>query len=170
MIEIPTKALTLWPEWAFAVHHLGKRVENRTWKIPAGVWFGLHAGKSPGGRATMDAACDADMGVRAMASRAGWSFDVTAGNIKTSRVTFTDGAVRVGWNVLKSPTSTLLGIFRVTRHDAPGCGDLTGWRVPDQVGNVFEYVPLVRPMPCKGAQGLWTIPADVRALMEVSNG
>ena len=43
------RALTLWPEWAWAIHHLDKRVENRGWPIPAGEWFALHAGKSPTG-------------------------------------------------------------------------------------------------------------------------
>lgn len=25
------KALTVWPEWAWAIVHAGKNVENRTW-------------------------------------------------------------------------------------------------------------------------------------------
>lgn len=35
------KALTLWPEWLFAVLYLGKRVENRP-RRPA--FYGLHPG------------------------------------------------------------------------------------------------------------------------------
>ena len=161
----PLRALTLWPEWAWAIHHLDKRVENRTWCIPKGEWFALHAGKSVGGRPGLEAACDADVSVRFMARAAGWSVTYTAGNIKTSRAMFQKEGQRIDWNVLESPTSTILGLFRVTRHDQPGRGDLDGWRVPDLVGNVFEYRPLPTPVPCKGAQGLWTVPEDVAAVV-----
>ena len=27
------KALTIWPEWAYAITHLGKDGENRTWRL-----------------------------------------------------------------------------------------------------------------------------------------
>lgn len=30
----PLRALTLWPEWAYAVCHLGKNIENRQWVPP----------------------------------------------------------------------------------------------------------------------------------------
>lgn len=162
----PTRALTLWPEWAWAIHHLDKRVENRTWKIPMGEWFGLHAGKCIGGSPRngwggMD-------GLMQMARRAEWELvDVGALNLDVSIVRQAQRQVDVWAHHML--TSSLLGAFRVVRHDAPGCGDLTGWRVPDQVGNVFEYRPLVRPVACKGAQGLWTIPADVRERMEASD-
>lgn len=159
------RALTLWPEWAWAIHNLDKRVENRTWRIPTGEWFALHAGKCIGGRPGLEAACDADADVRFMARAAGWSVTYTAGNIKTSRAMFQQGSRHIDWNVLESPTSSILGLFRVTRHDGPGRGDLGGWRVPDAVGNVLDYQPLTTPVPCKGAQGLWTVPADVEAIV-----
>jgi len=46
-------ALTLWPEWAFAVAHLGKRIENRSWRPPkrhVGSRIAIHAGAHIGGR------------------------------------------------------------------------------------------------------------------------
>jgi len=44
-------ALTLWPEWAYAVARLGKRVENRTWiqRPLKGKWLCIHGGKYIGG-------------------------------------------------------------------------------------------------------------------------
>jgi hypothetical protein len=39
-------ALTLYPHWAHAVAHLGKRIENRTWRprgIEPGDWIMIHA-------------------------------------------------------------------------------------------------------------------------------
>lgn len=45
-------ALTLWPEWAYAVAHLGKDVENRSWPPPQTVIrkrIAIHGGASIGG-------------------------------------------------------------------------------------------------------------------------
>lgn len=166
----PLRALTLWPEWAFAVDKLSKRVENRTWRIPTGEWFAMHAGKHPGGCPGFEAAYDADVAVRFMARDAGWRVSVTSGTLRTSRVTFSRPGRLVEWNVYDSPTSAILGLFRVTRHDQPGRGDLGGWRVPDSVGNVFDYRPLPTPVSCKGARGLWTVPEDVAAAVLASVG
>ena len=134
------KALTLWPEWAYAVHHLGKRVENRTWAIPVGQWFALHAGAHVGGRASKAAHLEGIESLAFMAERA---------------------HMRIPQHRLDIELSAILGRFRVVRNDAPGEGDLTGWRVPGQIGNVFEYEPLAWALPCKGAQGFWTVPDDV---------
>lgn len=134
------KALTLWPEWAYAVHNLGKRVENRTWPIPVGVWFCLHAGKYVGGSASRAHHQEGLESLAFMANRAG---------------------VKIPQHRLDIELSAILGRFRVTHNEAPYKGDLEGWRVPAQVGNVFEYEPLPSPIPCKGAQGLWTVPDDV---------
>ena len=54
-----THCLTLWPEWAYAVAALGKRVENRSWAAPSsmiGQWIGIHAGAYMGGRKNSGAA------------------------------------------------------------------------------------------------------------------
>jgi hypothetical protein len=59
-------------------------------------------------------------------------------------------------------TSALLGRFRVLRHVEPwkaGEGDgVAGWKVPGEIGNVFEYQALNQPIPCTGKQGLWIVP------------
>lgn len=47
------KALTLWPEWAWSIMHLGKDVENRTWHPPKNILgqrIALHAGRKVGRR------------------------------------------------------------------------------------------------------------------------
>jgi hypothetical protein len=47
------KAVSLWPEWLYAIVHLNKRVENRTWpahRKTIGERIALHAGKNFGGR------------------------------------------------------------------------------------------------------------------------
>ncbi|MFJ1782460.1 hypothetical protein ACIOKA_37775 [Streptomyces anulatus] len=50
------KALTIRQPWAGAIAHLGKRVENRTWKLPAnqhGARILIHAGAQPDKNATV---------------------------------------------------------------------------------------------------------------------
>lgn len=152
------RALTLWPEWAWAIHHLDKRVENRAWALPAGEWFALHAGKNIGGRAGPGAERRGVAVIREMGRRAGWTliYDLWSFSFAV------DPAARA-FNLTAAAVerSAILGLFRITRTDPPGRGDLTGWRAPDQVGNVFEYVPLSAPIPCRGAQGLWTVPDGV---------
>ena len=152
------RALTLWPEWAWAVHHLDKRVENRTWALPVGEWFALHAGKHIGGRPGSEAALDGLHSLKSMANRAGWRFDTT---LVTDEVSVDRKGRVVAAKIRTIQTSAILGLFRVTRTEASNQGDLTGWRVPDQVGNIFEYRPLSLPVPCRGAQGLWVVPPDV---------
>lgn len=46
------RAVSLWPEWLYAIMHLNKRVENRSWPAHRkliGQRIALHAGKSFGG-------------------------------------------------------------------------------------------------------------------------
>lgn len=153
-------ALTLWPEWVWAIHKLDKRVENRTWKIPSGRWFALHAGAHVGGRKGSVAEAEGWEGVRAMATRAGWVAPAPLWRVhalaKHGRIIQRDP---------KAPlTSMIHGLFRVRGYVT---GDNGSWHVPGQVGNVLDYVPLAEPIPCKGAQGLWTVPADVVERMAV---
>lgn len=162
------RALTLWPEWVWAIHHLDKRVENRGWAIPKGEWFALHAGKSIGGTGRIyrgnlrcnEAMAEAAHGVAEMAERAGWASD---GTIRRS--TFIRGAQSTEWDIGTITVSAIVGLFRVHDHIT---GDHGGWHAPSQIGSVFDYVPLVEPVACKGAQGLWTVPADVVERMAVA--
>lgn len=162
------RALTFWPEWAFAVHYLGKPLENRTWAIPKGEWFGLHAGKSIGGTGRIykdghrvnEALVEGVEGMGGMAKRAGWS---SVGTIR--QATFTRGSEVAEWDINRLTASAITGLFRVTAHlhhsDDP-------WHVPGQIGNTFDYIPLAEPVACKGAQQLWAVPVDVVERMRVA--
>lgn len=165
----PLRALTLWPEWAWAIHYLDKRNENRGWPIPLGEWFALHAGKSIGGRPGAMAEHEAIQAVGTMAYRAGWNVRSVGRAGDSWSVTFTHPLG--GSTVMHDPRCTaedanpvhisaILGLFRVTDHLRSSSDP---WHVPGQIGNVFDYRPLREPIPCKGAQGLWTVPEDVAA-------
>lgn len=74
-------ALTLWPEWAWAICHLDKRVENRGWRPPErmiGERFAIHAGAHVGGRPLTRGTAGYNRALRAidavarLADLAGW--------------------------------------------------------------------------------------------------
>lgn len=164
----PLRALTLWPEWAWAIHHLDKRIENRGWPIPGGEWFALHAGKSIGGRPGFTAEWRGVCDLVDMAGASGWNVCGTlapggrwVAEFTRNRATITLHDPRAGAGEHPIIRSAITGLFRVTDHRAPGT---TGpWKDPDSIGNVLDYRPLREPIPCKGAQGLWTVPEDVAA-------
>lgn len=55
------RCLTLWRPWPYAIAKLGKRVENRTWPLPAwmlGEHIAIHAGKRMDREALEDLAYD----------------------------------------------------------------------------------------------------------------
>lgn len=179
-----TPALTLWPEWAWAIdlpHPLAKRVENRSYALPVGVWIYLHAGKHIGGRPGKPAVEEGLWAVERMARDAGLKaatfLDYSDGGaIVVDRCAHTFGAADrnpLTPGTVRRPivTGAILGRFRVLRVLPPGVVEDTdgvrGWKVPDSYGNVFEYQRLNQPIPCKGAQGLWRLPVEVE--MEIAN-
>lgn len=143
------KALTLWRPWPAAIIHSTKRVENRTWAPPRwllGKDFALHAGK------TVD-----DGTVEDLIDEAGVSPDLLPGPLGIVAV------VRLAGYVSElNGTRICTGISPERAREIVGsewyCGPV-GW-VLDNIR------PLATPVPCRGAQGLWTLPADVeRAVM-----
>jgi hypothetical protein len=140
------KALTLTPEWAFAIAHLDKRVENRTWKPPAamiGETIALHAGmKRPDWPA-----------VELVARIAGWEIygygrDFKRGDHIVNRPTvLTRGAIVA--------TFTLAGVRAVYEEDA------TGWEVGPFCWDIADVRVLDRPVTCAGMLGLWTVPGGM---------
>jgi hypothetical protein len=154
------RALTLWPEWAWAVHFLDKDLENRTWEIPDGEWFGLHAGMNVGGRKGVPATVEGWEAVRFMAGRAGWTPAEGTYRLHDYR----KGDRSVSRDPMKPLESHLHGLMRVKDYVTRGS---RSWYVPGQIGNVFEYRPLVEPVPCSGKQGLWRVPSAVVERMVV---
>jgi len=145
------KALTLHPHWAWAVALLGKDVENRAWlpgrRLEVGERFAIHAGRWPLARpAELE---------RFGHHRDGkiWSFagrDVTlaklaTGDLEASAIVATavfDGVQAVGQQL-------------ESRWHLPG---FWGWRLRD--------VRIGEPVACRGAVGLWNVPAELSALVE----
>lgn len=148
------KALTLWPEWAWAICHLGKNVENRSWVIPPGL-YALHAGKRFGGR-----------GQHPRDKQ--YAADVLFHNARSESLTEeqTDRLYKLKPDAI--PFGSIVGVIRVTGHtpsnDIP---EHLAWHDGYSIANHLELVhALPTPIPCKGALGLWTVPDNIQHTLE----
>jgi hypothetical protein len=128
------KALTLKQPWAWAVAHAGKDVENRTWKPPASVI---------GQRIAIHAG-------KGWSEAGGWALQALANGLFPpieSHIVF--GAIIA--------VATIRGCVGVEAScfnrwiDGP-----YGWLLT-------HVIALPKPIPCRGNQGLWNVPADIEA-------
>lgn len=185
--EIPDLALTLWPEWAWLIASgvtwpsdlVAKLVENRGWRpsevtrnargataaaraqvlhaLPIGSRLAIHAGKHLGGRPGQEATREAVHGVLDMFRRANPGRPLPAAMNHACRALDTPGFAD---RLRDCPKSAIVAVVTIDGYDQR---QLTGWDVPGAWHwRLRDVVVLARPVPCRGAQGLWTIPADVR--------
>jgi len=145
MKPLPLKALTLWPEWAWAIVHLGKRVENRTWKpfLPVGTTFAIHAGKHLGGKPGAASAREAEDDV------------------------FSMYGAQLPPGLRACPKSAIVCLATIAGYDQD---DVTPWDVPGLWHwRLTDVRVLVEPVPCHGRQGLWTVDGSVeRAVLRAA--
>jgi hypothetical protein len=128
------KALTLWQPWAHAIVHLGKRIENRRWPPPKylkGQAFAIHAGKGFDEDSTEELK----------------RFGMLARHV--GRDYFDRGAV-VAVARLKGSETDIEKIDGTQRFWFAG-----------PVGWILTDVRPVRPVVCRGAQGLWNLPPEI---------
>lgn len=158
-------ALTLWPEWAWAVTHLDKDVENRGYDLlkadsrlrrTNGRMF-IHAGASIGGPAAgvrdRRAALD---GVLHTARAAGWVLDAAGGAYVLRK-----GERAVPWQPEEITRGALVSVVTVT-------GSIQGriispWQNPAEWANrLADITRLEKPIPCKGLQRIWSVRDQLR--------
>lgn len=142
------KALTLHQPWATCIAQHGKRVENRTWAPHAiiGQRIAIHAGKK------FDPVAHTMLvhfhGVP-LAEREDLPFGAV---VATARV--------AGWVRFVRRGDILYNDFcGITSKQACDARRSTWWAGP--IGWILEDVVEIKPVACKGAQGLWRLPADV---------
>lgn len=141
------RALTLRQPWALAVAELGKRIENRTWRLPAGYLW-IHAGARSG----WDKA-----GLSHPALGAAWRGRHAAGapaGPDSGLITF----------------SAVVALVRVTgAHHAADCARSPGplcdpWAADGQVHNTLELAAVLpEPVPADGRQKLWLLPPSAES-------
>ena len=137
------KALTLHAPWAFAVAHLGKRVENRTWQPPEsliGQRIAIHAGGPVNWRRAMW--CN----VFSAARVAGLSIEEIQTKMRGVNV-HTGGGFDYCFRVVC--TARVAGIV-------PPDEDLP-WHVIGQYGWLLDDVQLVSSPVMSGRLGLWDV-------------
>jgi len=147
------RGLTVKQPWAHMITHCGKDTENRTWKPPAGLGtFAIHAGARAGWDRTAEQS--------RVAWRAWWTWAEALppmnvpGPLRRDSIFIDYGAI-VAVCDLGSLT-----------HDATGAEacSCSPWSAPRswhwELANVR---PLAEPVPCRGALGLWNLPADVES-------
>ncbi len=136
------RAVTLRHPWPWAFLRLDKNVENRGWtpNVPPGERIALHAGRAPTDK-NDDYLLEIVAAIRWMRDRG---------------IAVPDGLmVR---DVIQ-PSSAIVMV--VTYHSATNRSP-SRWAVEGSWHwELWDRTPLPTPVPCKGAQGLWTLPDDV---------
>lgn len=130
-------ALTLWPEWAWAITHLGKDAENRSERFARQIarrvgdgWLAIHAGM----RRPADFA--------AVAAMSGMPYGVLIEDARLTR-----GAI--------------VALAKIGDVLEPGAQ--APWKLTFSAALALSpVVVLPEPISCKGQQGLWTPPPDVQ--------
>lgn len=137
------KALTLKHPWPWAICCLGKRIENRTWRpypsqLKPGEWLAIHGGKWPTSRGEL-LDLHVEIGMVAL-GEARLSYSIG----EVERCTGIVAVCQFGGTVTESDDGWFEGPI--------------GWKLND-------LIVLSKPVPCKGAQGLWKVPEDVLKLV-----
>ncbi len=140
---LPDRVLSLYAPWDYAIHRLGKDIENRSLNFPKFTgWIWLHAslfGKSPG---TM---WDETLAMLGVAYRAGAKFP------SPTEPTVYDMMPRRG---------RISGIVRITGHVRVS---KSGWFFGPLGLELGERHELRQGVLCKGARGLWRVPPETTA-------
>lgn len=145
------RALTLHQPWAWAIAHADKRIENRTWYPPSellGREIAIHAGKR------FDEA-----GAAWMTSGMGSGCEDRLPVPEVADTVF--GAV-----------VAVARLYAATERRPDESDPRRRWWAGPVGWLLQDVVALPTPVPCRGAQGLWILPADVEAevLRQISSG
>jgi len=138
------RALTVLQPWASCIAYFGKRVENRTWRPPEsmlGQRIAIHAG----------------VGL----DKSGWDAFWTNRDLvgPNTCISFAMGLMLASPKAGRGVILATAVIERITTEgDSPWFTGPFGW--------VLREVETLEPddwVKCRGAQGLWTLPADVES-------
>lgn len=155
------RALTLWPEWAWAITDLDKRVENRGWPPFArliGQRIAIHAGAYIGGRDGRPARAEGWSAVANMATRAGWNVQWADQKFLSFRKNDQFYGVVDPLTRVDIPTSAIVAHAKLASVTPPSrVTDNDGWYVGEYGWRLEDLVVLPEPIPMQGAQSLWEI-------------
>lgn len=136
------RAITIMNPWAWAILNAGKDVENRTWAFKPGQEIALHAGKS------FDEYGEDFLRRQGVEPPSGYESGVILGLVTVADV-----------------------------HHANRCLSLTpsgrGYCSPWAMGDQYHWTltglhPTYSGIPCRGKQGIWTVPEDIALSVRLS--
>ncbi len=139
------KALTLRHPWPWAICWLGKDIENRTWtprpdQLKPGEQIAIHGGKAP---------------------------QTKSGDIEViEAIDWMDSKGLVGTHSctkdhVVDPYAS--AIVAVATYDGAVRASASPWFIGPYGWHLDKVIVLSKPVKCRGAQGLWTMPIDVEA-------
>lgn len=144
------RGLTIRQPWAYAIAHAEKTIENRGWTTGYRGLIAIHAAASAGPRDQWEYAADMVADLANIPYR-----DVERGMQVRSAI------VAVAY--LSGVCSTSYGL----PHRMGLACDCGPWAMPRQRHlKLIGVTALARPVPCKGALGLWRLPPHVAAAVQ----
>ncbi len=157
------KAITVYPEWAWAKVRLDKRVENRTWKPSPemiGQYVAIHAGMAIGGHKL-------DQGVMNLvekAKEAGWIVSLWNLGKKHYRISFSRPG-EMGKKEVTIPDDLSIGaVVAIAKLGDVTMGGEERWSVEEQYQwHWDDVIQLPEPILCKGRLRLWKVPVSIEA-------
>jgi hypothetical protein len=166
------KSLTIWPEWCFAMIHLGKRIENRVWRPSdemIGQRFALHAGAHIGGRKGQVATRTGIRDVKMMASEAGWSCILKSKSIDFFKGTCWCAEMYWGSDHKSESSGSSKPIIKgaivgTAILDKVTFGDKPPWGVLGQYHwHLKDLIVFPEPIKAVGKQKLWNLGEEQEA-------
>lgn len=172
------RALTVRQPWAGCIAHLGKRIENRSRRLPdrfRGAQTAIHAGAAVD-RDNLSAPMSGEEWASLFADQAEWDAWRFWQLGRKPRDT-ANWPLKLALSAVVA-VATLAGCHRFD-WDAQ-CGDSGDWSETSRhPGLCSPYVvlgvqwhweladvrPLLEPVPCRGQRGLWRLPEDTKTLV-----
>ena len=138
---------------------LGKAVENRTWKPPLaqGEWVAIHAGN----RRLVGKSMSELMDLVRDAKSAGWEPEILDfGRVRLIESDALEPSCLKTCVVYDDRCAIRSAIVAVAQFNGTTQGIPMPWgHSTGYQWRLTSFMPLDRPVPIRGAQGLWTVPA-----------
>lgn len=163
------RALTIHAPWAWGICYLGKDIENRSRPFPAkllGQDICIHAGS------------ERHWKLKKMAEVVRAASPMTGKHLENFQRVFCAGPERYAMERTRF-CSAIVAVVRIDKYEAPrllttygapgwNVSDfMEGWRRYDCWGWRLSNIRVIEPVPYRrGALGLWTVPADVEAIVQ----
>ncbi len=153
-------AITLWPEWAFAITHMDKRIENRSWAPPQELYVdrkvAIHAGRSIGGGKTYKKFLAGIEALAYSAELAGWERHTWI-NLPEKKDVICELS-KSGKNIClcnaNIPKSAIVALVEIVKCER--LHDYENWYEPNSVAwRLSSISVLPDPVVSRGDRGFW---------------